>query len=738
MSATAFLLWVLLPLGAVHWALRRRRRALRFQLLLDLVLLAVCWPLLAGLDLNPVRLLEPSPPFGSWRWSERTQLEPTASDVVRQLHPWWDLERRRVLRDRVPWLAPEIGAGTPLVGNGQSGWLAPVMLPVWALGPEAGTDVMAVWKLEAAGLGAFLLLSALLRLSFTAAAVGGLAWGGAPFLVGWLLWPVGWNLAALPWIWWSAAGLTAGPFRRRTVRKVVLTGLLWGWFLGCGLNPETAVIVLGSGLAAALALHPGRWRRLLGAMAVALPVGLLLAWPAVVVIGASSKIRALAELHPNREPLPLAFDLAALRQTLNPAALGHPWPGTWQGPYPYPAGAAGIGGAALLLAVLGRPRRRHGRWVVAAGFLLAVGLLLAMRPPVLGTWLARIPPLDRMTLPRFLLLVPWSLSLLAALGTEGVLRGRVRRWAAGLPLVLLAVAGGWTGGWGAGSRLLALLAPLAAGGAAALALTSRRVVPALVALELGLLAVGVNPAADPADRLPEPAVLRRLEERAVPGERLVGLDGVLPANLAGRYGLEDLRCFGPVRPWPLARLHALLGAEDPVLPGPLHDAPPRLLGAWSVRWVLAPAGRELDGWRMVDRGDGVGVWKNPWWRAELRLAQRVVAAPSEGAGWELLGSEPLLLPDGVLLPAGGVFEVTGAGTLRVLRAAPERIEVEVAGDGPQLLVVARSWLPGWRALVDGRPAAVLRANLAGLGVAVPPGGHRVELVYSPWTVSGLR
>ena len=172
-------------------------------------------------------------------------------------------------------------------------------------------------------------------------------------------------------------------------------------------------------------------------------------------------------------------------------------------------------------------------------------------------------------------------------------------------------------------------------------------------------------------------------------------------------------------------------AESPVLQ--FYYVPVRLACV-----VLAPAGRELDGWRMVDRGDGVGVWKNPWWRAELRLAQRVVAAPSEGAGWELLGSEPPLLPDGVLLPAGGAFGVTGAGTLRVLHAAPERIEVEVAGDGPQLLVVARSWLPGWRALVDGRPAAVLRANLAGLGVAVPAGGHRVELVYSPWTVSGLR
>jgi uncharacterized membrane protein YfhO len=53
-------------------------------------------------------------------------------------------------------------------------------------------------------------------------------------------------------------------------------------------------------------------------------------------------------------------------------------------------------------------------------------------------------------------------------------------------------------------------------------------------------------------------------------------------------------------------------------------------------------------------------------------------------------------------------------------------------DGPCLVVAARPWAPGWRALVDGRPALLVRANLAGLGVVVPAGEHGVELDYNPW------
>jgi uncharacterized membrane protein YfhO len=46
-------------------------------------------------------------------------------------------------------------------------------------------------------------------------------------------------------------------------------------------------------------------------------------------------------------------------------------------------------------------------------------------------------------------------------------------------------------------------------------------------------------------------------------------------------------------------------------------------------------------------------------------------------------------------------------------------------------VLVDSYDPGWRADVDGRPAAVERANVAFRGVAVPAGRHRVTLRYRP-------
>ncbi|MBK6405202.1 MAG: YfhO family protein [Holophagales bacterium] len=48
-----------------------------------------------------------------------------------------------------------------------------------------------------------------------------------------------------------------------------------------------------------------------------------------------------------------------------------------------------------------------------------------------------------------------------------------------------------------------------------------------------------------------------------------------------------------------------------------------------------------------------------------------------------------------------------------------------------LLVLTRTWDPGWIARVDGVPAPVLRAQLALLAVLVPPGEHRVEITYRP-------
>jgi hypothetical protein len=63
---------------------------------------------------------------------------------------------------------------------------------------------------------------------------------------------------------------------------------------------------------------------------------------------------------------------------------------------------------------------------------------------------------------------------------------------------------------------------------------------------------------------------------------------------------------------------------------------------------------------------------------------------------------------------------------------PDRPVLEVCTEAPGLLVVADTWLPGWSAMVDGRPAPIFRGNQAQRVIPLEqPGRHTVILRYSP-------
>lgn len=98
-----------------------------------------------------------------------------------------------------------------------------------------------------------------------------------------------------------------------------------------------------------------------------------------------------------------------------------------------------------------------------------------------------------------------------------------------------------------------------------------------------------------------------------------------------------------------------------------------------------------------------------------------------------------LPPDTVVLDRMPVFPegnggnelAVAADTVRITHYAPERVEVLVTAATPGVLVLRDTAYPGWRALLDGKPAPLLRADGLFRAVAVPTGMHSVVFEYRP-------
>ena len=87
----------------------------------------------------------------------------------------------------------------------------------------------------------------------------------------------------------------------------------------------------------------------------------------------------------------------------------------------------------------------------------------------------------------------------------------------------------------------------------------------------------------------------------------------------------------------------------------------------------------------------------------------------------------------VVLPSGipSAAEAGFSGESRIVVFEPDRVRIEARLNRPGHVVLIDAYDPDWRATVDGREVALLRANVAFRAVAVPAGTHVVEMRYRP-------
>jgi len=167
----------------------------------------------------------------------------------------------------------------------------------------------------------------------------------------------------------------------------------------------------------------------------------------------------------------------------------------------------------------------------------------------------------------------------------------------------------------------------------------------------------------------------------------------------------------------------------------------RVLGTERVVRLDRPAGAAADGWRRVDRATRAGVpthlyaLERPapavWWPEELVS----VASPLDAFQWVAETDDPV---GRVAVPAQ--LDHRPGAAVRLVDSTPDRIEIEVQGEGG-VLVVRRSFHPIYRAVAQESPLdpkqpgqeqelATLPVDLVLLGVQVPPGRQRVVLEVS--------
>ncbi len=175
-----------------------------------------------------------------------------------------------------------------------------------------------------------------------------------------------------------------------------------------------------------------------------------------------------------------------------------------------------------------------------------------------------------------------------------------------------------------------------------------------------------------------------------------------------------------------------------------------LLDALNTKYVLAPVPAALPAERFELLGTfprqpvfvpyhglhavDLRVYRNRAARPRAFWAARVVPAQDTADAAAILARTPLdataVVQDEREAP-GSPPPAAPQGNVRVAGAHPGHLALELAPASRAFLVISEIWHPGWRARLDGRPVRLQRANLALMGLWVPPGPHRLTLEFRP-------
>lgn len=196
--------------------------------------------------------------------------------------------------------------------------------------------------------------------------------------------------------------------------------------------------------------------------------------------------------------------------------------------------------------------------------------------------------------------------------------------------------------------------------------------------------------------------------------------------------------------WGVNYYQAMLSLPRPMRPEALTFRSTLPAGNWVVRGITLVDGRtgqfvalvaSPDGrLRRVHSGD-VKVYELEGSPGRAFVIGRARVIPDDEAAMAALADWSFDPRQEVILSAGKPLNGPAAvGSARIVVDQPEMVVIEASLNAPGYLVLTDTEYPGWRAMVNGRPAPIFRANFLFRAVALTPGEHQVVFLYQPEAV----
>jgi hypothetical protein len=165
----------------------------------------------------------------------------------------------------------------------------------------------------------------------------------------------------------------------------------------------------------------------------------------------------------------------------------------------------------------------------------------------------------------------------------------------------------------------------------------------------------------------------------------------------------------------------------------LHGHGKRMLDLLSVEWLLqTDADPKSPALEPAGSLAGVLVMHNRDAEPRARLYFGTAAAPDDGTALRWIADPRFPATRIAIVHREGPALRSSREPLpcRVTRYWPEEVVAHCNAPEDALLVLSEQHLSGWTATVDGRPAPLLRANVALRAVPLAAGQHRVRFAYA--------